>query len=78
MADTCSTCRHWVATDWTTDDKAPRAPTHGNCHCHPPQVVTPAPGRRITVFPITDAGEGCGEHKPVGATTYIPPFPATP
>ena len=44
----CATCKFWQ---------------NQRCHCHPPVVWVISEEKRITTFPMTNAGDWCGEHQ---------------
>ena len=66
MADLCLTCRFWVATAWEPDGRhaGGRVATYGDCRRGPPKAgFHPSLHGGSSVFPITAADCGCGEHR---------------
>ena len=58
----CGRCRHWRPL-------ADRPPA-GECRRHPPRLAPPLhewdrrSARQRTLFPVTDAGDACGDFQP--------------
>lgn len=53
----CHTCVFWDEAD-KYDRKRTSAMAHGKCRCRPPQIHN-----GHAVWPITEAGDWCGEHE---------------